>query len=92
MSTLVSFAKLEDGVTRTLGSAGDGADDATDGSNCFSITGIENVIGTQGDDILPVMAELITSSKAARAVILLDGGVAGDRIPCPTRVPTTGSG
>ena len=29
----VSFAKLEEGVTRTLGSEGTGADDATDGTN-----------------------------------------------------------
>ena len=47
----VSFAKLEEGITRTLGSAGTGAADATDGTNVL-INGIENIIGTQGDDTL----------------------------------------
>ena len=47
----VSFAKLEEGITRTLGSDGTGAADATDGSNVL-INGIENIIGTQGDDNL----------------------------------------
>ena len=47
----VSFAKLEEGITRTLGSDGSGAVDATDGTNVV-INGIENIIGTQGDDTL----------------------------------------
>ena len=45
----VSFAKLEEGITRTLGS--DGTGNATDGTNVV-IDGIENIIGTQGDDKL----------------------------------------
>ena len=50
-SDTVSYARLEEGVTRTLGSAGTGATDATDGTNVL-IMGIENIIGTQGDDNL----------------------------------------
>ena len=49
----VSFARLEEGVTRTLGSAGtgDGGAEGTDGTDVL-IDGIENIIGTQGDDNL----------------------------------------
>ena len=65
----VSFAKLEEGVTRTLGSDGTGADDATDGSNVL-IMGIENIIGTQGDDNL--------TGDAGNNVI--EGGEGGDTL------------
>ena len=47
----LSYARGEEGIARTLGSDGTGAADATDGSNVL-IMGIENIIGTQGDDTL----------------------------------------
>ena len=65
----LSYAKLEDGVTRTLGSDGTGADDATDGSNVL-IMGIENIIGTQGVDNL--------TGDANNNVI--EGGESGDTL------------
>ena len=65
----VSFAKLEDGITRTLGSDGTGAADATDGTNVL-INGIENIIGTQGDDTL--------AGDANNNVI--EGGEGGDTL------------
>ena len=65
----VSFAKLEEGIARTLGSDGSGAADATDGSNVV-INGIENIIGTQGDDTL--------TGDAGDNVI--EGGEGGDTL------------
>ena len=45
----VSFAKVEDGVTRALNNAGEASPTATGGA---TITNVENIIGSQGDDTL----------------------------------------
>ncbi len=63
----VSYARLEEGITRTLGSDGTGSADATDGTNIL-IMGIENIIGTQGDDT-------ITGDTGANVI---EGGEGGD--------------
>ena len=65
----LSYAKLEDGVTRILGSAGTGDETVTDGTNVL-IMGIENIIGTQGVDNL--------TGDANNNVI--EGGESGDTL------------
>ena len=61
----VSYARLEDGVTRALNNPG--AATPTEG---VTITNVENIIGSQGDDVL-------TGSNQANVI---EGGEGGDNL------------
>ena len=84
----VSYEKVEDeGVVRTLGAT---ILVVTTFAGLVTITNVENIIGSQGDDTL-------TGSDQDNVI---EGGEGGDTlrsvgmvmIPCPMPVPTTGSG